>query len=83
MSSRAVADPTVPRTRVSTRAAVLVVVVLTVLTFAIAPLRALLAERDKLEQLQRQTAELERQNDGLRRAILDLQDPATLERLAR
>jgi cell division protein FtsB len=83
MSSRAVAGPTAPRTRVSTRAAVLVVAVLTVLTFAIAPLRALLAERDKLEELQRQTLQLERQNDELRRAILDLQDPATLERLAR
>jgi cell division protein FtsB len=87
MSSRAVGRssvaPPAPRTRVSTRAAVLLIAVLTVLTFAISPMRALLAERDKLDELQRQAQQLQGQNDALQRRILQLQDPAYLERLAR
>jgi cell division protein FtsB len=83
MSSRAVARPTAARVRVSTRAAVLLILVLTVLTFAIAPLRALLVERDQLDRLEQQAQELQRQNAVLRDRILQLQDPAYLERLAR
>jgi cell division protein FtsB len=83
MSSRAVDRPAAPRVRVSIRAAVLLIVVLTVLTFAISPLQALLAERDKLDQLRLQTQQLDRQNGVLRDRILQLQDPAYLERLAR
>jgi cell division protein FtsB len=83
MSSRAIDRPATPRVRVSVRAAVLLIVVLTVLTFAISPLRALLVEGDKLDGLQRQTQQLDRQNDALRDRILQLQDPAYLERLAR
>ncbi len=69
--------------RVSMRAAVLLVAVLTVLTFAIAPLRALLVEHTKLDELQRQTQVVQRQNDLLNERILQLKDPAYLERLAR
>ena len=83
MSSRAVAHPTAARVRVSTRAAVLLILVLTVLTFAIAPLRALLVERDQLDRLEQQAQELQRQNAVLEDRILQLQDPAYLERLAR
>jgi cell division protein FtsB len=83
MSSRTVTGPTRGRARISTRAAVLLIVVLTVLTFAISPLRALLVERDKLGQLEQQTQVLDRQNGALRQRILQLQDPAYLERLAR
>ena len=82
MSTRAVVPPK-GRVRVSTRAAVLLVVVLTVLTFAIAPLRALLAEHAKLDDLQRQTQVVEQQNEVLDRRIFRLKDPAYLERLAR
>ena len=82
MSMRAAARPQ-PRVRVSTRAAVLLVLVLTVLTFAIAPFRALLAERAKLGELQRQTQVVERQNEALDARIAQLKDPAYLERLAR
>jgi cell division protein FtsB len=82
MSSRAVSRAP-GRVRVSTRAAVLLIVVLTVFTFAISPFRALLAEHDKLDELWRQTDLLDQQNDGLRQQILRLQDPAYLERLAR
>jgi cell division protein FtsB len=71
------------RVRVSTRAAVLLIVVLAVLTFAIAPVRALLGQRDELDRLDRQSQELQRRNDVLQDRILQLQDPAYLERLAR
>jgi cell division protein FtsB len=83
VSTRAVVRAETPRARVSTRAAVLLVVVLTVLTFAIAPLRALLVERAKLDELQRQTQVVEQQNEALNRRIFQLRDPAYLERLAR
>jgi cell division protein FtsB len=83
VSTRAVSRPGVARVRVSTRAAVLLVVVLTVLTFAIAPLRALLAEHAKLDDLRRQTRVVEQQNQVLNRRIFQLKDPAYLERLAR
>ena len=83
MTTRAVAPPTAARARVSTRAAVLVILAVTVLTFAITPLRALLAQRDDLDRLQRQTESLQRENDALHERILHLQDPAYLERLAR
>ena len=83
MSERAVARPTAARVRVSPRAAVLIVIVLAVLTLAISPVRALLAQRDELDQLDRQAQELEQRNDALHDRILHLQDPAYLERLAR
>ena len=83
MSTHANERPEAVRVRVSTRAAVLLLVVATVLTFAIAPLRALLAEHAKLDELQRQTQVLERQNEVLNQRIFRLKDPAYLERLAR
>ena len=83
MTTRAVAPPTAARVRVSTRAAVLVILVVAGLTFAVTPLRALLAQRDELERLHQQTQALQRQNDALNDRITHLQDPAYLERLAR
>jgi cell division protein FtsB len=72
-----------PRVRITARAAVLLFVVFVVGMFAIAPVRAYFDQRSRLQQLERQAAELERQNGDLERRIADLQDPATLERLAR
>jgi len=83
MSSRAVARPRAARVRVSARAAVLVILVLVVLTFAIAPLRELISQRNKLDSLQREAQILQGQNDALQRRIQQLQDPSYLERLAR
>jgi cell division protein FtsB len=83
VSTRPVDRAETARVRVSTRAAILLLVVLTVLTFAIAPLRALLAEHAKLDELQRQTQVVERQNEALNDRIFRLKDPAYLERLAR
>ena len=83
MSSRAVARPKAARVRVSPRAAVLLILLLTVMTFAITPVRALLVQRDRLDLLERQAQALRQQNDALHDRIAQLQDPAYLERLAR
>ena len=83
MTDRAIARPAGARVRVSTRAAVLLIVILTVLTFAITPLRALLDQRAELQRLERQSQELEQRNDALRHRITQLQEPAYLVRLAR
>ena len=77
------AAPTRPRTRLTPRAAVLVFSVFVVATFAIAPVRGYLDQRVQLAELERQAAVLERENATLRGRIADLNDPRTLERLAR
>ncbi len=69
--------------RLTPRAAVLVVSILVVAMCAIAPMRAYLAERDQLHQLEQQAAELEAKNAELERHVQELNDPATLRRLAR
>jgi cell division protein FtsB len=69
--------------RISGRALVLLLLVLVVLTFAIAPLRAYLAERSQLAELLVQADELEASNAALARRIERLNDPDYLERLAR
>jgi cell division protein FtsB len=69
--------------RLSGRALVLLMLVLVVLTFAIAPLRAYLAERSQLAELLVQADELEASNAALARRIERLNDPEYLERLAR
>jgi cell division protein FtsB len=83
MSLRAAVRPKPARVRVSPRAAVLVILLLTVMSFAITPVRALLVQRDRLDLLERQAQALQRQNDALLDRISQLQDPAYLERLAR
>jgi cell division protein FtsB len=71
------------RVRLTPRAAVLVFVIFIVAMAAIAPTRAYLDQRGRLQALERQAATLEAQNRGLERRIADLSNPATLERLAR
>ena len=93
MSSRAATSPTArsaaagqdekPRTRVSARASVLLVVVLLAATLSIAPLRAYLSQRERLAQLRQQAAQLERQNRQLEHELGRLNDPVYLQRLAR
>ena len=56
---------------------------LIMLAFAVAPLRAYLAERGKVAELQRQTGVLEEANEHLDRRIAQLNDPTELERIAR
>jgi cell division protein FtsB len=71
------------RVRVTPRAAVLVFAIFFLGMLAIAPTRAYFEQRSRLTDLERQAAELVSSNDALRERIRDLNDPATLERLAR
>lgn len=74
-----------PRTsvRLTARAAMLLVVMLVIFAFAVAPLRAYLGQRSELADLRRQAEKLERQNERLQERLLQLNDPRELERLAR
>ena len=72
-----------PAIRVTARAALLFVIVLIVLAFAMSPLRAYMEERSKIAELERQTAVLQKANADLVKRISQLNDPVELERLAR
>lgn len=69
--------------RPSPRASILLIAVFLTVVFAVAPMRAYLHQRAELSDLERQTELLQQQNTDLERRIADLNDPATLERLAR
>jgi cell division protein FtsB len=69
--------------RLTPRAAVLVFAIFLVGMFAIAPTRAYFEQRARLADLERQAAELAAGNDELRARLADLNDPRTLERMAR
>jgi len=69
--------------RPSPHASILLIAVFLSVVFALAPMRAYLHQRGELSDLQRQTEQLQVQNSELERRIADLNDPATLERLAR
>ena len=71
------------RVRPTPRAAVLSSVIILLAVFAVAPARAYLEQRSQLHELQQQTDTMQRQNLALERRIADLNDPDTLERLAR
>jgi cell division protein FtsB len=71
------------RIRPTPRASILMFVVFLVVVFAVAPTRAYLHQRAQLSDLQRQADQLQQQNTDLERRIAGLNDPATLERLAR
>jgi cell division protein FtsB len=64
--------------RATPRASILLFAVFLAVVFA-----AYLHQRAELSDLQRQADLLEEQNTALERRIADLNDPATLERLAR
>ena len=51
--------------------------------WAVAPARVYLEQRSRLQHLEQQAAHLETANSSLEARIADLQDPRTLERLAR
>ncbi len=69
--------------RLSPRAAGLAVVVVLLLTLAVAPFRTLMDQRGELGDLQRQSEELERENADLQSKIQRFIDPAYQEHLAR
>lgn len=76
-------DAPVRRTRMSGRAAILLIVVFAVLTLAIAPFRAYTAQRTQIADLQHQTATLTHENLVLQGQVNKLGDPKELERIAR
>ncbi|HET7235437.1 MAG TPA: septum formation initiator family protein [Actinomycetota bacterium] len=83
-------DPTKPSRRLERdlprltgRAAALVVVVVFLALMAVVPARQFLAQRGRIAELERRTAELEQSNADLRSEVERLHDPAELERLAR
>ena len=69
--------------RLSARAGGLAVVVVLLLTLAVAPFRALMDQRGQLGDLERQTEDLRRENADLQSQIQRFNDPAYLEYLAR
>jgi cell division protein FtsB len=69
--------------RLTQRAALLAAAVFVVALLAIAPARSYFTQRDRVEDLERRAVELEAANRELQVRIADLNDPATLERLAR
>jgi cell division protein FtsB len=71
------------RVRLRPRASILLFAVFLAGVFGLAPTRAYLHQRAELSALQRQADLLQEQNTQLERRIADLNDPATLERLAR
>jgi cell division protein FtsB len=62
---------------------VLVFSMFIVAIIAIAPARAYLEQRDRLEDLHRQAARIALANEELQHRIAELSDPRTLERMAR
>lgn len=83
-AARAARNATVRRrARITARASVLVIVVMTLLTIAISPVRTLLEQRNELDELHRQAAELEVRNAKLEARITKLDDPTYIEQLAR
>jgi cell division protein FtsB len=71
------------RIQFTPRAAILVVVITGLLMYLVVPLRTYVAQRDQLNQLERQTQILEQQKTKLESQIRQLKDPAYLERIAR
>ncbi len=71
------------RIRLTSRGAVLAVIITALLLYLIVPLRTYIDQRNQLSDLQEQTALLEEQNRVLQRKVALLHDPAYLERLAR
>lgn len=71
------------RIRLTSRGAVLAVIITALLLYLVVPLRTYIDQRNQLSDLKKQTALLEEQNRRLQRQVVLLHDPAHLERLAR
>ena len=76
-------DAPVRRARMSGRAAILLIVMFAILTLAIAPVRAYMAQRTQIAELQHQAVVLTQSNLVLQRQVTRLGDPKELERIAR
>jgi cell division protein FtsL len=71
------------RVRFTPRAAMLALVLTALLLYLAVPVRAYVTQRQRLDQLQRQTRLLEQQNAKLEQQVKRLNDPAYIERIAR
>lgn len=71
------------RTRFTPRAVLLALVVTALLFYLAVPLRTYFDQRNRLQELERQSQVLEQQNHELRKQIELLHDPAHLEMIAR
>ena len=83
MSSTAEARSGSGRTRVTSRAALLVLMLTALILYLMVPLRTYMAQRSRLADLERQAQVLLAENEELRGDIARLNDPAFLERIAR
>jgi cell division protein FtsL len=83
MTGAAVSAHSRRRVQFTPRAAMLALVVTALLFYLVVPVRTYLAQREKVNRLQRQTQLLEQQNVALQRQVKQLQDPAYIERIAR
>jgi cell division protein FtsB len=74
-----------PRRRIqfTPRGAILALVVTALLFYLVVPLRTYVAQRDRLDQLERQSRILQQQNGDLQRQVGELNDPAYVEKVAR
>ena len=83
MSASAAEGTRTRRIRFTPRAGILALVLVALLLYLVVPLRTYMAQRDRLTQLERQSAVLLQQNARLEQQVRRLQDPAYLERIAR
>lgn len=83
MSGTAVSAHARRRVQFTPRAAMLALVVTALLFYLVVPIRTYLAQRDRLNRLERQTQLLEEQNTKLQHQVDQLHDPAYIERIAR
>jgi cell division protein FtsB len=71
------------RARLTARATVLLTLVVGVLVLSIAPIEMYLEQRAELRRMERRSAQLQQENDGLTARAEQLRDKVYLERLAR
>jgi cell division protein FtsB len=81
----ATAAPSRARHRIqfTPRGAILALVVTALLFYLVVPLRTYITQRDRLDQLERQSQILQRQNSALQSQLQRLGDPAYIEQIAR
>ena len=83
MSSTAASPRVRHRIQFTPRGAILALVVTALLFYLVVPLRTYITQRDRLEQLERQSQILQAQNADLQVQVKRLNDPAYVEQIAR
>jgi cell division protein FtsB len=83
MSTAAASSRARHRIQFTARGAILALVVTALLFYLVVPLRTYITQRDRLQQLERQTRILEQKNAQLQHEVTRYNDPAYVEQLAR